>query len=221
MPDALAAYAKIARRYAGDAADEDDPAWRAANRALFRSRLSGPTVLEVGCGPATDSAKLAEAGLRVTASDGCPAFLEVVRERYPHLPTRLFDFTRPPPFPDRFDGVYGVACFIHLPPEQAPAALRHLRTVLRPGGLLFLSLIRSTQVDGYTIDDWGGEPENPVRFTCHEPSAITQLLHDAGFRDVECGRTPSVIYDDLPRLRERGVRTYHVLARARSDPDMP
>lgn len=213
MQTTLAAYAAIAAVYAGEEAGEDDPRLRARMRELFRERLPGPRVLELGCGPGTDAAALAADGLEVTASDGCPAFLEVVRRRYPSLPTLELDLRGPLPA-GPWDGIYGFACFVHLPRAAAAAALAAYRAALRPGGVLFLGLIRSERVAEYWIDGFGGDPAARVLFSCWAPAAFQALLQGAGFREVEVFTESAPIYETMPRLVERGVTLFQVRALA-------
>lgn len=211
-----AAYELIARSYAGDAPAEDDPALRAACRELFASRLSGPRVLEVGCGPGVDAFHLAARGLDVLATDSCQEFLAIVRERFPELRTARLDLTRPEGLPAAsFDGIYGFACFLHVPRALAGEALAGLARLLAPGGVLFLSLARSTRVAGYVLPDWGGVPGNEVLFTCYGEEEITALLEQAGLGSIERFRLSAPVYERMPRLIEREVSLYQVLARRR------
>jgi SAM-dependent methyltransferase len=207
------AYDGCARFYAGDGPRDDDPPMRETTRRLFRERLRGPRVLEVGCGPGNDSLAFRDAGLEVTATDFSEEFIRIVRERVPGVEARVMDMTKPDLPEASFDGVYGFGCFFHLPRSQAPPALTGLRRLLRPGGVLFLGLITSTKVTEYDIEDWGGSGI-PARFTCWEREDFRGLLEAAGFTESEFLQVPSGVYDQLPRLVERGVRTYLACARA-------
>jgi hypothetical protein len=124
------------------------------------------------------------------------------------------DMTQPDLPEGSFDGIYGFACFLHIPRDLANETLRRLRCLLKPEGVLFLGLIKSTKLDEYVIPDWGGLEDNPMLFTCYEESDIEARLHEAGFGHVEFHYTPSPVYETMPRLVERGVRTYQVIARS-------
>jgi SAM-dependent methyltransferase len=208
------AYERIARIYAGPSPSEDDPAMRATYRDLLCERLPGPRVLELGCGPGTDAKALEDRGLEVLATDAADAFLEIVRERYPGLPVRRMDMARPDLPPASFDGIYAFGCFLHLPRALAIEALPRLRALLAPAGVLFLDLISSSKHAEYVIEEWGSVAENPVLFTCWEEAEIERHLRAAGFGAVEIFHTPSQVYEELPRLIERGVRRFQVIARA-------
>ena len=187
---------------------------RALVREEFRRRLRGPRVLEIGCGPGTDAALLAAQGLDVTATDYAAEFIDIVRQRYPGLHAQQMDMTAPDLPPGSFDGIYGFGCFIHLPRALADQTLKGLHELLAPGGVLCLQLIHSTKgITEYTIDSWAGDPQCSMLFTCYDPPDIQQRLAAAGFIHSECQPMPaSEVYDNMPRLVERGVKGYLVFA---------
>jgi SAM-dependent methyltransferase len=210
-----AGWQRVAREYAGDDVGEDDPDLRRELRDRFCSRLRGRRVLEVGCGPGTDAAQLAERGLQVTATDFAPEFVAVVRERYPELDARVMDMTQPDLPPATFDGILGMASFVHVPRALADRSLTGLRELLVPGGLLGLWVIHSSKgITDYTIERWAGDPACSMLFTCYSTDEITERLTGAGYADVECVLNPhSDLYANLPRLVERGISGYQVFAR--------
>ena len=183
-------------------------------RDRFCERLHGDRVLEVGCGPGTDAAAFAARGLRVTASDYAEDFVRVVRERYPQLDVRQMDMSRPDLPAQSFDGIYGFACFIHLPRTLSGRALSGLGELLVPGGLLGLVLVESEKgIREYTIEGWGGDPAVSMLFTCYTQPEIGQRLLAVGFAEVCFQPVRSPVYDEMPRLLERGIRAYQVFAR--------
>lgn len=206
------AYELIARLYAGDRPSEDDPAMRATCRNIFQKALKGKEVLEIGCGPGVDSSFFHYSGLNVTATDFCPEFVSIVRERFPEIKCFAMDMTKIGLPASSFDGIYGFATFIHIPRAQGKGVLKSLCDLLKPKGVLFLSLLESDKFPEYTIENWGGKDNNPVLFTCYSPDEITSELKDVGFGKVEIHRVHSDLYANLPRLVERGVKHYQLLA---------
>ncbi|MCM2281332.1 MAG: methyltransferase domain-containing protein [Bdellovibrionaceae bacterium] len=206
------AYESVARKYAGDAPGEDDPSMRRSCRECFIGGLNGKQVLEVGCGPGVDASFLEAAGLDVTASDFSKEFIQIVQERFPKIKTHQMDMTKPDLPDESFDGIYAFASFIHLPRASAGDALAGFRRLLRHPGVLFMSLIRSSKVAEYSIEDWGGRPNNPLLFTCYQPAEIEALLRAAHFKRIEFQEIRSKLYEELPRLTERGVSHYQVMA---------
>lgn len=206
----LATYGRTAEKYSGDAGSLDDPQLRTHCRDVFKRAIPGKRVLEIGCGPGSDAAAFQDAGLDVLASDGTPEFLEIVRQRYPSIRTETLDLANPPWALGPFDGIYGYACFQHLPRELAPAALSGLSAMLCQGGVLYLVLIRSDKVRSYVLDEWVGETEVPLLFTCYDPPEFASLMKEAGFEGVAWNALESEVYDHLPRLVSRGVRLYEI-----------
>ncbi|MBI3115197.1 MAG: glycosyltransferase [Candidatus Kerfeldbacteria bacterium] len=112
-----------------------------------RRLLDAPTrshVLEVACGNRPDSFELAQHGLFVTATDIALARVERAREaaRQLGLSHRMrfavADAEHLPFLNRQFDAVLTAASFHHFP--HPANALRELRRVVRPGGLIVLEL---------------------------------------------------------------------------------
>lgn len=206
------AYELIARIYAGDEPAEDDPAMRATCRKIFLDSLNGKKILEVGCGPGVDSSFFHNFGYDVTATDFSKEFVTIVKERFPQITAFEMDMTKPNLPSATFDGLYAFASFIHIPRAQSIHVLEGLYNLLKNQGLLFLSLIESTKFPEYIIENWGGQENNPVLFTCYSPEKMALLLKQVGFQKVEVHRIDSELYRSMPRLVERGVSHYQVLA---------
>jgi SAM-dependent methyltransferase len=102
-------------------------------------------VLDIGAGTGRDAAALAEMGHRVIAVEPTQAFrdraarlhpspaIEWVEDYLPHL-SRLTKRG------DRFDAVMLTAVWIHLDAEQRSEAMQTVAGLLRPGGLLAMTL---------------------------------------------------------------------------------
>lgn len=206
------AYDLTARQYAGYTPGEDDPSMRAACRSTFIKALSGQDVVEIGCGPGVDANFLSALGLNVTATDFSEEFIEIVRERFPALRVHQMDMTKPDLPEGSYDGVYAFASFIHIPRVQAKNTLIGFRRLLRHNGILFMSLIQSSKHSEYIIEDWAGLADNPLLFTCHTHREIENLLLEVGFTKVQFFEFKTELYEKLPRLVERGVTQYQVLA---------
>lgn len=206
------AYELVARQYAGGSPGEDDPVMRADCRNIFVSSLKGKDVLEIGCGPGVDASFLFNAGMNVTATDFAEEFIKIVNERFPQIQTRQMDMTSIDLPPNSFDGIYSFASFIHVPRAKSSKVLSDFYSLLRDDGVLFMSLIKSSKVSEYVIEDWAGRSNNPVLFTCYNEDEIKSALSDVGFREIEFFEVKSELYENIPRLVERGVTQYQVLA---------
>lgn len=96
------------------------------------------SVLEVGCGFGAFTRLVAGRSCRVTAVDLSSQMIEVARERsadYSNLEFMLGDFLQLPFSADSYDCLVTIATLHHLPVGEA---LRKMKSVLRPGGMLIL-----------------------------------------------------------------------------------
>ena len=167
-----ATYDRIAADYAAGA-------WRndalAGSRRRFAVRLAvGARVLDVGCGPAHDTAALRALGLRAAGFDRSRGMLAQARRH--KLPLLLGDMRCLPVRDDALDGLWVCASFLHIPKSDAPVVLRELRRVLRPEGVLFISVKRG-QGQRWIAHGTGGQ-----RFFVFYPEdELDLLLTAAGF----------------------------------------
>jgi ubiquinone/menaquinone biosynthesis C-methylase UbiE len=173
----------------------------------FRALPTNSLILETGCGLGHDGLELLRSGHRVVETDIAPGQLAQARklhvsagygDRSAHL---LADAAHLPFASGCCDGVLAVASLHHLPDPLA--ALREMRRVLRPGGMLVL---------GTEPNDWQNRTIYPlgklllqaVRRVKRGPvggedmvseadkltegfsaGKLESLLREAGFEDIE------------------------------------
>ncbi len=150
----------------------------------------GARVLDLGCGPGDGAVWLARRGLVAVGLDYSAGMLKVAK-RAGELRGRLLrgDAGRLPFADGAFDGVVCTNSFHHYP--QHFPALREMRRVLKPGGVLGLVDPRKDNVFGRAAIDFF---ENVV-FGLKEVRVFTlpqwrQLLADAGFSTWEVRAGP-------------------------------
>jgi ubiquinone/menaquinone biosynthesis C-methylase UbiE len=166
-----ATYDQIAADYAAQAGRNDA---LAESRRRFAARLSaGARVLDVGCGPAHDTAGLHELGLRAAGFDCSRGMLAQARG---DLPLVLGDMRQLPVRDGALDGLWVCASFLHIPKHDALAVLAELRRVLRPGGVLFISVKRG-QGQRWIAHGSGGQRF----FVFYQEHELDALLTAAGF----------------------------------------
>jgi 2-polyprenyl-3-methyl-5-hydroxy-6-metoxy-1,4-benzoquinol methylase len=175
--------------------------WRtAANSAayLLPHLQPGMRVLDVGCGPGTITLDLAEhvAPGPVVGVDAVPEPLEAARAEAAARGDRTTTFAVGDVYAlDAADGAYDVVhahqVLQHL--SDPVAALREMRRVCRPGGLVAARDADYAAMTWYPADErldaWLGLYEAVARGNDAEPDAARHLLawaHSAGFDDVTC-----------------------------------
>lgn len=104
---------------------------------------TGASVLDLGCGAGVLSEKLIEKGYAVTAADNSQDMLDLSAKRLGRFPEQSYRLFRANclnlPFADRsFDLVVCLGMFGYF--DEVTQALREIRRVLRPGGMLIISV---------------------------------------------------------------------------------
>jgi ubiquinone/menaquinone biosynthesis C-methylase UbiE len=180
--------------------------WRPALTASVLAGMDdGDTVVDVGCGTATQAIDMAarRPGITVIGVDGDPRILELARRKpgAERLDLRAGDATA---LPLEDGSAAAVVCSLllhHLTAAPKRAALREARRVLRPGGRLHVA-------------DWGrpGDPVAAVGFAVvrlfdgregtrdHAAGRLATLVREAGFGQVEVTRRVRTAFGMLELL---------------------
>ena len=154
------------------------------------SPRAGQTILDAGCGTGRALETLLGADRTVIGVDHSAASLDVARGRVPEaarerLSLRLGDVRDLPVSDGEVDGVWCCGVLQHVPSGAYRAeALRELRRVLRPGGVLALTAYRWLgHVRRHKEGFWDGGLYR-YAFTTRE---MAHLLAEAGFAEVAVG----------------------------------
>jgi SAM-dependent methyltransferase len=173
--------------------------WRTAGNSsahLLPHLSSGTTVLDIGCGPGTITADLATivTPARVTAVEITDPALDLARAEIDRRGLDNVDFVvgdvHALDFPDdSFDVVHAHQVLQHV--ADPVAALREMRRVTRPGGIV---AVRDSDYAAFTwfpelpeLTEWLDLYERVARGNGGEPDAGRRLLawaHAAGFTEV-------------------------------------
>ncbi|MGA4839851.1 class I SAM-dependent methyltransferase [Streptomyces sp. G45] len=145
----------------------------------------GARVLDVGCGTGVPTARqLTEAGHTVVGVDLSAGMLDLARK---NVPPPAAEFRRVdladlrvdgegPGAVGQFDGIVCFFALLMLPREEIPSALRLLRSLLRPGGLLALSMVEA-DLDDAAIPFL----RHTIRVSGYLRDELRQVVRDAGF----------------------------------------
>ena len=143
----------------------------------FASSLpAGTLVLDLGAGPGFDSAELRERGFEAISVDLSLGMLRAGVREFPG--PRVQSDLRRLPFPSRsVCGVWANASLLHLSKAEASLALREIRRVLRPSGILYMSVKRGSGTE------WESERYGKPRwFQYWSDPELDAALQAAGFR---------------------------------------
>jgi SAM-dependent methyltransferase len=91
--------------------------------------------------------------------------------------------------PARFDGIFANATLQHVPRSELPRVLRELHGALKPGGVLFASIPRGSNEEGW----------NRERYSVyHDLDSWRGFMTQAGFAELEHYYRPA----GLPREQQ-------------------
>lgn len=181
-PETRATYDTIADRYRERNADRSTIGAIVEQfiHSVERSTETSPArIVDVGCGPGWESATFAERGHETVGVDLTPEFLRMGRDESPTTSFLRMDMRQLGLQTDAFDGLWACASFLHVPRVDAPSTLSEFHRVVRPGGVVHISVKCGDGTRTVTSTDDGER-----RFTLYQPSELKSLLQDSGF-DVE------------------------------------
>jgi SAM-dependent methyltransferase len=168
--------AEYARRMHGELAHK--PFDRKMLDWLIEKVADGGLICDMGCGPGQIARYLHDMGAKACGIDLSPAMIVQAQALNPGIDYQTGDILNLSGVPD---GAYaGVAAFyslIHIPRAQIVAALRELRRVLRPGGVLLTAFHIGTETRHF--DDLWGEPVD-LDFGFFEREEMRRWMAEAG-----------------------------------------
>ena len=109
----------------------------------------GKTVLDLGSGPGVNAGYMASKGFQVVGIDISEKMVELAKKRYPHVEFRLGDMTKLTFPADSFDGILASYSLIHLTKDVVAFVLAKLYEILRPGGLIYISIQSGDSTQGF------------------------------------------------------------------------
>ena len=130
------------------------------DHGIKRGRL-----LDLGSGPGTQAALIANMGFEVTGSDISSTAVKDAQKRFPEVDFRVDDILETNLPPNSFDYVFDRGCFHTIPPRSRHTYVRAVSTILRENGLLFLKCFSTKEK----------RDKGPYRFTVRQ---IKKLFED-------------------------------------------
>jgi SAM-dependent methyltransferase len=179
-----ASYDTIALEYAEKFKDEmdDKPFDRDCLDRLIREVGALGPICDLGCGPGQIARYLHSRGAKTLGVDLSPKMIDEARRINPGIPFRTGDILSLPVHDGSLGGIAAFYCIIHIPWERVADALREMRRVLKPGGVLLIAFHVGEQV--HHIDRWWDKQVN-LDFQDYLPVEMETRLNEAGFELVE------------------------------------
>jgi SAM-dependent methyltransferase len=164
--------------------------WLKAAMDVFADAVGGlGPVLDVGCGPGTVTAYLADRGLDVAGVDLSPRMIENARRLHPRCDFSVASSTELDLADSSLAGVLGWWSLFNLPRDVLPQVLSSFARALMPGGQLIVAT-HVGDADLARAEAYGGVPVNWTTYQW-QPEQLVVLVEQAGLRPVAELRLPA------------------------------
>jgi SAM-dependent methyltransferase len=181
LEDLRATYDRVAGEYARRIADElkDKPLDRQLLEQLAGRLRGRGLICDLGCGPGHVARYLHECGAEALGLDLSEAMLAQARRLNPGLRFQAGNMLALTDIADEaWAGIAAFYSIIHIPAADLPVALRELKRVLQPEGLLLLAFHIGAET--VHLDEWWGQPVS-ADFFFYPPAVMVWNLETAGF----------------------------------------
>lgn len=101
---------------------------------IFRSKLSGKEIVDIGSGPGNHAQYFHDKGFQVLCVDFSGPMLKLCREK--GLKTKQMDIEDWKLPENSADGIWAYACLLHIPKNKINQVIENCRKTLKPSGIL-------------------------------------------------------------------------------------
>jgi len=201
-------YDRVAEDYAAQFRDEMDK--KPFDRKMLdwlAEKVNGLGIIcDMGCGPGQVARYLHGQGVKACGVDLSPAMVQQAQRLNPEIAFQRGDLLA---LADVADNSYGgIAAFysiVHVPHQMVVQALRNLKRVLRPEGVLLLAFHIGQETKH--LDEWWGK-EVSLDFLFFETEEMKSNLKTAGFELEEV-----IERDPYPAAVEYQSRRAYIFAK--------
>lgn len=141
----------------------------------------GAALLDAGCAFGRDTEFLKAKGFNVRGIDLSPALIARAKELVPATDFDVRDIRETGFADEQFDGIWCNATLLHLKDEDIAAALAEFNRILKPGGILAVSLKKGAGTRQF-VENFSSKSERFFNFQTHE--TLLTLLERAGLEEV-------------------------------------
>jgi SAM-dependent methyltransferase len=173
-------YDQVAREYAEKFKDEmdDKPFDRDCLDRLAREVGELGPICDLGCGPGQIARYLHRRGAQTLGVDLSPCMIAEAQRLNPEIPFHEGDMLSLPDAENSWGGIAAFYCIIHIPRERVVNALREMKRVLKPGGVLLITFHIGDEIKH--VEEWWDKPVN-LDFAFYQPTEMEAWLEEAGF----------------------------------------
>ncbi len=154
----------------------------------FHELLPTGKILEIGAGGTRDAKELLALGYKYIGTDISSKLLDVARRG---LPDQKFyqQSVYKLSFPKKFDGFWASKVLLHLPKSRINEALQQIRSVVRPGGVGFISLIAG-EGEELRQETWDDGSRHKRYFAYYFKNEFTDVLKRNGYEVLDYNFRP-------------------------------
>jgi len=173
-------YDQVASEYAEKFKDEMDqkPFDRECLDRLAREVGTLGPICDLGCGPGQIARYLHRQGVDTLGVDLSPRMVAEAQQLNPEIPFHQGDMLSLPDADNSWGGIAAFYCIIHIPREKIVGALREMKRVLKPSGMLLVTFHIGEEIKH--LDEWWEKPVN-LDFAFYQPEEMENWLIEAGF----------------------------------------
>ena len=173
-------YDIVAPEYAEKFKDEmdDKPFDRNCLDRLAREVGDLGPICDLGCGPGQIARYLHRQGVNTLGVDLSPQMIAEAQRLNPEIPFHQGNMLSLPDVDNSWGGIAAFYCIIHIPRKQIVDALREMKRVLKPGGVLLVTFHIGAEIKH--IEEWWEKPVS-LDFAYYKPDEMENWLKDAGF----------------------------------------
>lgn len=176
-----ASYDQVAIEYAEKFKDEmdDKPFDRDCLDRLVREVEDLGPICDMGCGPGQIARYLHRQGVDTLGVDLSARMIAEAQRLNPEVHFHQGNMLGLPDESNSWGGIAAFYCIIHISREQIVDALREMKRVLKPGGVLLITFHIGAEIKH--LDEWWEKPVN-LDFAFYEPTEMETWLKTAGYK---------------------------------------
>ena len=193
---------QVATEYTEKFRDEmdDKPFDRDCLDRLAREVGSLGPICDLGCGPGQIARYLHRRGVEALGVDLSPRMIAEAQRLNPYIHFHQGDMLCLPDANNSWGGIAAFYCIIHIPRDRVVDALRGMKRVLQPGGVLLITFHIGDEVKH--VDEWWEKPVN-LDFAFYQPAEMESWVKEAGYELEE-----TLVREPNPEVEVATKRAY-------------